>query len=106
MDILTNKSYKQYTYTSRYSSFPYYYNTEDNKYIYGLTKHLGKDVTYVVHTIQDYDTLDLLANGYYGRPDLYWIIADFNNIKDPLINLQDNFETLKIPTLNSIYYED
>ena len=34
MDILTNKSYRSYDYFCRYSSFPYYFNTEDNKYVF------------------------------------------------------------------------
>ena len=41
MDILTNKQYLQYDYISRYSSFPVYYNKEDKKWIYSLTKHLN-----------------------------------------------------------------
>lgn len=105
MDRLTNKNYKTYDYISRYSSIPYYYNKEDNKYIYGLSSYLSEDNTFVAHTIKDYDTLDLLALTYYGRPDLYWIIADFNKILDPFINLQEKFTTIKIPTLTNIYYK-
>ena len=52
----------------------------------------------------DYDTLDLLALNYYGRPDFYWIIADFNGIKDPFIDLPKKFKTIRIPTLTQIYY--
>ena len=40
MDKLINKSYKNYNHFSRYSSFPYYYNVEDEKYIYGTTAQL------------------------------------------------------------------
>lgn len=104
MDRAKNKSYKQYDYISRYTSFPYYYQELDGKYFYGITGHINKNINYNVHNIKDYDTLDLLALTYYGRPDFYWIIADFNNIKDPFINLYENFDTIKIPTLTQIYY--
>ena len=104
MDRAKNKSYKVYDYVSRYTKFPYYYNELDGKYYYGITDQLNKEIKYVVHKVNDYDTLDLLAYSYYGRPDFYWIIADFNDIRDPLMELKGNYTTLKIPTLTEIYY--
>lgn len=104
MDKLKNKSFKNYDYITRYSKFPYYYNTLDDKYIYGITENLSKISTFTIHKVNDYDTLDLLALVYYGRPDFYWIIADFNDIKDPFIKLYPRFQSLKIPSLNQIYY--
>lgn len=104
MDRATDKKYVSYGYTSRYSSFPYYYNTLDNKYFYGVTKHLNKNITYVSHKVRDYDTLDSLSYIYYGRPDYYWVIADFNDIKDPYIDLQKTFKSIKIPTITAISY--
>ena len=70
-DVLKNKSYKQYENISRYTSFPYYYHSEDNKYIYGITSHIDKNISYVVHKIRQGDTLDNLSLTYYGRPDYY-----------------------------------
>ena len=104
MDRNTNKSWKNYDYVSRYTKFPYYYQELDGKYFYGITDHLNKNITYLIHKVKDYDTLDFLALNYYGRPDFYWIIADFNNIKDPLENISKKYKTLKIPTLTNIYY--
>ena len=106
MERIKNKSYKTYPYISRYTSFPYYYNTIDNKYIYGLTDNINKNVNYTVHKVRDYDTLDLLADTYYGRPDFFWIIADFNNIIDPLEPLSGKFKSLKIPSMSNIYFGD
>lgn len=106
MDRLKNKSSKSYPYISRYSPFPYYYNELDKKYIYGVTTRINKNINYTVHKVEDYDTLDLLANTYYGRPDLYWVIADFNDIIDPLIKLSDKFDRIKIPTLSDINFGD
>lgn len=105
MDCLENKSTKTYDYISRYSNFNYYYNTVDNKYIYGITKQLDNTTDYVVHKIEISDNLDFLANKYYGRPDLYWIIADFNRIQDPFIKLSDYFKEIKIPSLTAIKFE-
>ena len=105
MDVLKNKTYKTYNYLSRYTAFPYYYNTLDSKYIYGLTKQLNKNTIYVAHKVTQKDTLDSLANYYYGRPDLYWVIANFNNINDCFIKLYGNYTIIKVPSLSSIEYE-
>ena len=51
------------------------------------------------------DTLDSLALKYYGRPDLFWIIADFNRIQDPFIKLVDYFSIIKIPSLSTLSFE-
>lgn len=106
MNVLKDKQTRDYDSLSRYAPIPFYYNTKDNKYIYGLTKQLGSDTTYVSHKLKEYDTLDSLALFYYGRPDYYWIIADFNKIQNPLIKLIDKFETIKIPSISYIYFED
>ena len=71
MDILIDKQYKSYDYISRYTSFPFYYNTEDKKYIYGTTSHLSGDVPYVIYKVKPYDTLDSIALQYYNNPTLY-----------------------------------
>lgn len=105
MDILKDKQTRQYDYISRYAGFPFYYNTQDNKYIYGLTNQLSQNVRYVTHTVKQSDTLDYLANYYYGRPDYFWVIADFNRIQDPFITLWKNYNVIKVPSLADVYYE-
>lgn len=104
MDILQDKSKKDYNYTSRYSSFPFYYNTKDKKYMYGITNNLSQQAEYVIHYVEDTDDLDKLALKYYGRPDLYWVIADFNRIQDPYISLYENYNFIYIPSLAGIRY--
>ena len=74
----------------------------DKKYIYGLTRNLRSDTEYIIHNVASTDTLDSLALKYYGRPDLYWVIADFNRIKDAYTNIYDNYNFLYIPTLSGI----
>lgn len=104
MDVLMNKQFLQYNYISRESSFPIYYHKLDDKWIYGLTKQLSTATSYVLHNIKDYDTLDSLALKYYGRPDLFWVLADFNRILDPFIKLYPKYKTLKIPSISTIEY--
>lgn len=105
MDVLKNKQTKNYNYVSRYATFPLYYNTLDDKYVYGITSQLRNDVSYVECKIQPGDNLDNLSQHYYGRPDYYWVIADFNRIQDTLIELYGNYDTLKIPTFSGISFE-
>jgi len=105
MDVLKDKARKRYQYISRYTPFPYYYHSLDNKYIYGVTSQLNQNVTYVAHKITENDTLDSLSLKYYGRPDYYWIIADFNRIQDPYIKLFGKYEKLNIPTISDITFK-
>lgn len=104
MDILTNKQYKDYNSVSRYSAFPIYYNTRDNKWVMGSTNALSQDCQYSVHKVlkfEDYDTIALL---HYGNPTLYWVICDFNNIVDPFVPPAPG-STLKIPVLSHISFD-
>ena len=106
MDSLKDKQWKEYSYTSRYTPFPFYYNVLDKKYIYGITKQLGKNINYVLHNLIDSDTVDSLALKYYGRPDYFWIICEFNDINDPYIRLIDKYESIRIPSISDIYYDN
>lgn len=105
MEVLKDKQTRTYqSGLSRYASFPYYYNTVEDKYVYGLTQHLSDDTQYTIHTLKPYDTLESLAQYYYGRPDYYWIIADFNRIINPFIDLYENYIIIKIPSISYIYF--
>ena len=102
MNVLKDKSSRTYFYTSRYATLPYYYNTLDKKYMYGISKNLNTNTDYVLHNLVHSDSLDSLALKYYGRPDLFWVIADFNNLNDPYIRLVDKMSSIKIPALSGI----
>ena len=105
MDVLTNKTYKSYEKLSRYSSFPYYYHTLDNKYVYGITSYLSDETTYKAHVVKSGDNLDTLALHYYNNPTLYWVIASFNRLQDCFETLKVG-STIKIPTLSNIEFKD
>lgn len=104
MEVLTNKSYKDYSKISRYSSFPYYYHTKDDKYIYGTTSYLKDTTVYTLYTVQRGDTFDSLALEFYNNPTLYWVICSFNRIQDPFSVLREG-QLLKIPSLSTIEFD-
>ncbi len=105
MDILQNKNYKSYDYFSRYSSFPYYYNSIDKKYIYGTTSQINTNISYILHKVKKNETLDSISLDYYNNPTYFWVIADFNRIQDPYNKLEEGIN-LKIPSLSSISFEE
>ena len=104
MDVLKDEQKREYDYISRYASFPFYYNTQDDKYIYGTTSQLSTGVAFVEHKVRQWDTLDSIAFYYYGRPDLYWVVADFNRIQDPFEPLFGKHQSLKVPQLSNISF--
>lgn len=104
MDVLTDKNLTSKQYISRYSNFPFYYHTLDNKHIQGLSAQLNTETQYVLIEINESTTLDYLANKYYGRPDYWWIIADFNRIQDPFLPIFPRFNKLKLPSIGALEF--
>lgn len=104
MNDLKNKSIRSYNYICRYQSFPYYYNVQDEKYIYGVTSQLNQSTSYVAHKAVKGDTFDSLSLYYYNSPLYFWVIMDFNHIQDPFQDIQEG-QILRIPTLNGIQFE-
>lgn len=68
MDVLTNKQYASYDYISRYTGIPYYFNTVDDKEVYGLSKNAIKNAPYVLYSTAQGDTLDTIALSQYNNP--------------------------------------
>ena len=104
-NILTDKQYRDYNKISRYSGVPYYYNTVDNKYVYGVGSNLSDATPFKIHRVKEGETLDSIALYYYNNPTYYWIVADFNRIQDPYVTLETG-SSLKIPTFSSIEFEE
>lgn len=44
---------------------------------------------------------DLISNKAYGTPDLWWVIYEFNGIRDPLFELKMG-QVLRIPELERV----
>ena len=105
MDIIKDKTYKDYNYISRYAPFPYYYNETDKKYMQGMTFQLSSDSTFILHEVETGETLDSIALDNYSNSTYFWVIADFNNIIDPYKKLEPG-TMLKLPTLASIKFKN
>lgn len=103
MGKLINKSFKQYEYISRYSTVPYYYDEQFDKYVYGTAYNLRTDTPYIIHIAKERDTFDTLALKYYNNPTLYWVICDFNRIQNPFSEIEVG-DKIKVPTLSSISF--
>lgn len=104
MNVLTDKSYKEYVNLSRYSLFPYYYHKLDDKYVYGKTAYLKDTTVYSTYVVQKNDTFDTIALEFYNNPSLYWVICSFNHIQDPFTTLKEG-QTLKIPSISTIEFD-
>ena len=104
MSRLIGKTHKEYSYISRYSLFPYYYNKEDNKYVMGITSRISEDSPYKIHTVVPGDTFDNLALYYYNNPTLFWVICSFNHICNPYTQLKTG-QQIKIPALSNIQFD-
>jgi hypothetical protein len=104
MDVLKNKSYKQYETMSRYSPFPYYYHSLDDRFTYGMDAYLKDDTPYQTYYVQRGDTLDSIALKFYNSPTKYWIICSFNRIRNPYITLVEG-QAIKVPSISSIEFK-
>lgn len=101
--LLTNRQYKEYSRISRYSSFPIYYNKNDDKYVQGTTSQLSTETSFQSYTVQRNDTYDSIALYFYNNPTYYWIICDFNRVQDPFEKPVEG-TLLKIPNFSTIYF--
>lgn len=102
-NVLKNKSFKTYAKLSRYATFPYFYHSIDDKYIYGITSQLNNTTAYANHIVVYGDTLDSIALDAYNDPCKYWIIADYNRIQDPTKKLTVG-SVIKVPVLSAIEF--
>ncbi len=87
--------------TSRYNWSVYYVDPKGGDF-YGTRQplKLREDVSDLFHVVSDSDRIDLIAYRYYGDVRLWWIIAELNNILNPLEILPGTI--LRIPTYERI----
>lgn len=103
MNVLKNKSYNSYNRLSRYSSFPIYYNTLDNKYVGGTTAYLDDTTVYTLYKVEQGDTWDSIALDAYNNPTYYWIILSYNHLQDPFEGPEVG-TYIRIPSKSTIRY--
>ena len=104
MEKLTNKRYNNFDYLCRYTTVPYFYDPENQTDIYGIGTQMSSKTAFASHKVKPEDTLDSLALTYYNNPTFWWVIAYFNKITDPFIQLSTKFSILKIPSISSIVF--
>ncbi len=104
MDVLKEKFYREYNTLSRYSPFPCYYNTLDNKYMMGSVTNLDQISNYTIYEVQHGESYDLVALKAYGNPTYYWIICNYNNVSDPFLPPETGTK-LKVPVLSDISFK-
>lgn len=79
--------------------------TRDGKQFLVLRKplNLSEDNTDTLVTIRDDLTkrLDLISQKAYGTPQLWWVIAEFNGIRDPLFDIRAG-QILRIPNIDRV----
>jgi nucleoid-associated protein YgaU len=51
----------------------------------------------ITHVVTEPDRPDLLAHRYYQAPDLFWRIADANEVRDPADLCRESGTVLRIP---------
>lgn len=56
---------------------------------------------FITITQEDEKRPDLVAQKAYGNPDLWWVIYEFNGIRDPFFDLKMGSE-LRIPELERV----
>jgi len=80
-------------------------NTEDNKSFLLLRNRLevpesGQDIFLTVEG-RHLKRPDLIASDTYKRVELFWVIMDINNIRQPLFDLRVG-QQIRIPPLNNV----
>lgn len=106
MQKLQNKKYASYDYLCRYTGVPYYYDPAADRQVYGIGEQFKQDLPFVSHAVKPDDNLDSLALQYYNNPTYWWVIAYFNKITDPFIQLSTKFTVIKIPNISSVEFKN
>lgn len=74
------------------------YEDIGGNFVSGRYKRYDRDAKHNIYKTDKTTTLDIISLQNYGTPLLYWLIADFNDILDPMIDIPAGVE-LKIPVL-------
>lgn len=91
---------------SRYSRFADTILIQDGaKLRNGLRDTLDSTPWYddLYHIVRQFDRIDLIALHYYGAVDLWWVIADYNGLRFPLV-LEEGI-TLRLPSPQHLFQD-
>lgn len=90
--------------TSRYARALATSNRSDQNFII-LRRQINlepeQDDTFATVTQEILQRPDLIAQTYYGNTELWWVIYEFNGIRDPLFELKLG-QILRIPALDRV----
>lgn len=56
----------------------------------------------IIHVVKEGERLDLIAYKYWLRPDLFYIICDWNDIYNPLKQSLEPGSTLILPSFEKV----
>lgn len=89
--------------TSRHRRCIKYRDIADNVLYVGTREcmEFAKKDTDSYHVVAEGERLDLLSYRYYADPALWWVIADANDIKNPL--RIEVGKRLRIPSKSTVY---
>lgn len=97
---------KSSDYADRYKNCPVYTDVDTGDILISSREDLsipnrGRDV---YHRVESHESsrLDLLAQKYYRNPLLWWVIAQANEIYDPITPVPPG-TLLRIPDIESLY---
>jgi len=89
---------------SRYTNGTFTLSPEDSEFLILREKldipESSEDIFFIVEGEHIYRP-ELIAIEVYDRPELWWAIADINNIKEPMFDLEVGQE-LRIPPLSAV----
>lgn len=71
MDILQDRQYRDYGYLCRYTNIPYYFHTEDKKFIYGTGSQLDDTTKYMLYKTLAGESFDSIALKFYNNPTYF-----------------------------------
>ena len=94
---------RKYVKISRYSIYRQIIDSNNDTYLETVNQTpVAESNLDKYHEVEqnEENRLDIIANKYYGSPDLWWVIAMGNNIIDPFIVKVGDI--IRIPNLTSL----
>lgn len=95
---------RKYVKPSRYRIYRQIIDEENNTYTETVNQTVIKESDLdIYHEVQMHEEnrLDIISNKYYGTPEMWWAIAQANDMINPFIVKQGTI--LRIPNYRSFY---